>query len=47
MNLLFVHQYFPGQYVHLVQNLQETGHNVVFVTQRRGREIPGVRKASW
>ena len=43
MNFLFVHQYFPGQYVHLVQHLQEAGHNVVFVTQRRGREIPGVR----
>src|SRR6202047_3942070 len=43
MKFLFVHQYFPGQYVHLVQHLQEAGHNVVFVTQRRGREIPGVR----
>src|SRR6266853_5681250 len=43
MNFLFVHQYFPGQYVHLVQHLQEAGHNLVFVTQRRGREIPGIR----
>src|SRR5690242_21210088 len=43
MNFLFVHQYFPGQYVHLVRHLQEAGHNVIFVTQRRGREVPGVR----
>src|SRR5205823_4482915 len=43
MNFLFVHQYFPGQYVHLVRHLQEAGHNVIFVTQRRGRELPGVR----
>ncbi|MBV9014182.1 MAG: glycosyltransferase family 4 protein [Alphaproteobacteria bacterium] len=43
MNFLFVHQFFPGQYLHLVRHLQAEGHNVVFVTQRRGREIPGVR----
>lgn len=43
MNFLFVHQYFPGQYLHLVRHLQEAGHNVVFVTQRRGRELPGIR----
>jgi glycosyltransferase involved in cell wall biosynthesis len=43
MNYLFVHQYFPGQYLHLVRHLRETGHNVVFVTQRRGRELPGIR----
>jgi glycosyltransferase involved in cell wall biosynthesis len=43
MKFLFVHQYFPGQYLHLVRHLQQAGHNVIFVTQRRGREIPGIR----
>ncbi|HEX3864669.1 MAG TPA: glycosyltransferase family 4 protein [Stellaceae bacterium] len=42
MNFLFVHQNFPGQYLHLVQYLQEAGHTLRFVTQRRDREIPGV-----
>jgi glycosyltransferase involved in cell wall biosynthesis len=43
MKFLFIHQTFPGQYAHIVRYLQETGHTVVFVTQRRDREIEGVR----
>lgn len=43
MKLLFVHQTFPGQYVHLVQSLRDAGHTLAFVTQRRDREIPGIR----
>ena len=31
MNFLFVHQYFPGQYLHLARHLQQAGHNVVFL----------------
>jgi hypothetical protein len=29
MNFLFVHQFFPGQHIHLVRHLQEAGHNVI------------------
>lgn len=43
MKFLFVHQTFPGQYVHLVQCLRDAGHTLAFVTQRRDREIPGIR----
>jgi glycosyltransferase involved in cell wall biosynthesis len=43
MKFLFVHQNFPGQHVHVVRYLQEAGHTVVFITQRRDYEIAGIR----
>jgi glycosyltransferase involved in cell wall biosynthesis len=43
MKLLFIHQNFPGQYPHVARYLQEAGHTVVFITQRRDQEIPGIR----
>jgi glycosyltransferase involved in cell wall biosynthesis len=42
MKFLFIHQNYPGQYLHLVRHLQASGHTVKFVTQRRDREIEGV-----
>jgi len=44
MNWLFVHQNFPGQYVHAARHLVENGDTVVFITQQRERELAGVRK---
>ena len=42
---LFVHQNFPGQYLHLARRLGATpGNEVVFVTQRSDAALPGVRK---
>ncbi|HKS89398.1 MAG TPA: glycosyltransferase family 4 protein, partial [Stellaceae bacterium] len=43
MKFLFVHQTYPGQYLHLIQHLRDAGHSVLFVTQRRERDIPGIR----
>ena len=43
MKFLFVHQNFPGQYLHLVRHFRDSGHSIVFVTQRRAQEIPGIR----
>jgi glycosyltransferase involved in cell wall biosynthesis len=45
MKVLCVHQNFPGQYLHLVRHLgSQSDHQVVFITQRREVEVPGVRK---
>lgn len=45
MKLLFVHQNFPGQYLHLARHLGAApGHQVVFITQRQDMSLPGVQK---
>jgi glycosyltransferase involved in cell wall biosynthesis len=44
MNWLFIHQNFPGQYVHAARYFAAAGDTVYFITQQRQREIEGVRK---
>jgi len=44
MNILFVHQNFPGQYRHLAAHLAaQPGNQVVFITQRAHSTLPGVK----
>lgn len=44
MKILFVHQNFPGQYLHLARHLGSIPDNeVIFITQREGAALPGVR----
>lgn len=44
MNILFVHQNFPGQYLHLARHLAALpGHRVVALSQRRDGDVPGVQ----
>src|SRR5260370_25118768 len=47
MNWLFIHQNFPGQYVHVARHLAQIGDRVVFITQERGSDIAGVRKVEY
>ncbi|AOX20351.1 glycosyltransferase [Kozakia baliensis] len=45
MRYLFVHQNFPGQFLHLVRHLHEKGgHEVVFISEANSGALPGVRR---
>jgi glycosyltransferase involved in cell wall biosynthesis len=45
MVIIFVHQNFPAQYLHIVRRLAEQADNqVYFITQANHNELPAVRK---
>jgi hypothetical protein len=47
MNWLFIHQNFPGQYIHAAKFLVERGENVVAIGRQTGGRIDGVSKIEY
>lgn len=48
MKYLFVHQSFPGQYLHIVRHLvRQGGHEIVFISEDNANVIPGVRRVRY
>ena len=48
MRFLFVHQNFPGQYLHIVRHLAANPANeVLFIAELSPAELPGVRRLSY
>ncbi len=53
MNFLFVHQNFPGQYLHIVRSLladnavREGTHQLVFMSEPNLNQMEGVRKVTY
>jgi glycosyltransferase involved in cell wall biosynthesis len=48
MNYLFIHQNFPGQYRHVVQDLASApGNSVYFITQPNDNSMSGIHKITY
>ncbi|GAJ27921.1 glycosyltransferase [Acidomonas methanolica] len=45
LRFLFIHQNFPGQFVHILRYLgDQGGHEIVFISEANEGQLPGVRR---
>jgi glycosyltransferase involved in cell wall biosynthesis len=47
MNWLFIHQNFPGQYLHIVRHLVAAGDRVIGIGQKHSAGLPGVERIEY
>ena len=48
MKYLFIHQNFPGQYLHFVQHLlKDRDNDIVFISEPNKNNLPGVRRVNY
>ena len=48
MRLLFVHQHFPGQFLHVLRHLaQQARHEIVFISEQNANHLPGVDRRTY
>lgn len=45
MKIIFIHQNFPGQFLHIASHLAQTGHEVISISQPHARGIKSINNA--
>ena len=43
MQILFIHQNFPGQFLHIAKSLAQFGHELVSISQAQARGLDGIK----
>lgn len=47
MQILFIHQNFPGQFLHIAKSLAQSGHEVISISQAQARGLNGIKNITY